>query len=153
MCPNGEDLESRCPCSLSPSSAWQSHSRASQEHLPRLEQSSCSHCSSRRRALSRGEKIFSLSSHQSAVALPGEVISPWLKNTRSGQDMFPWEQQSLSLTWETMRISLTLHCIVNTCILFFHLTTSAAVSLCPTCLQLFWSKRMSFTFFFNFQTS
>lgn len=52
---------------------------------------------------------------------------------------------ALSLS-HTMRISLTLHCIVNTSSFFLGTTTSAAPSLCPTCLQLSQSKHASFQF-------
>lgn len=95
----------------------------------------------------QGRQDF-LSEHHPVSAPPGEVISLWLKNMRSGQDVCHVSSSlSPSLVWETMRISPTLQPVVNTFILFFSITTSAAVSLCPTCLQLFQSRQRSFTLF------
>lgn len=135
-----------------PISGQQSCSRASQGYLPHLEQSSWQQLQQQETGTVQRREDFS-------VQVPSHVC--YRSPRRGGIQPFGWMQGldrtcfhvSSSLTWEAMRISLTLHHIVNTCILFFSITTLAAVSLYPTCLQLFHSKQMSFTFFFYFQTS
>lgn len=77
---------------------------------------------------------------------PSACCPPRRDNFSSVEEHGVWAghiTSSLPLTWETMRICLSTDFIIYS-ISFPSTTIPAAVSFCPTCIQFFWKKWISF---------
>lgn len=132
-----------------PTSDQQSCSRASQGYLPHVEQSSWQRLQQQETRTVQRWEDFSLwvSSHVCYSSPRRGGIQPfgWMQGLDRGC-FHVSSSLSHEKPWE---FPLQCFILLIPASYFFSITTLAAVSLYPTCLQLFHSKQMSFTFFFS----